>query len=188
PKRNILVAGTGLRSTLDEGTRKSQLLPEGNKSDPKDLVGNIQPIDTGLPFTVSNKGAAKTTSLPKGPRGDKDSEGLKPPIDMEPQINHVADPSGTDAYDDEDVLEAGEDIDVFLHQPEYQHQSPPNTDKPEPFPTQETQESDFDSSSLELKKYDNILPLIERQLVKYLRKVSRVLVNRLIEDQWEKHE
>nr|GEY34251.1 splicing factor U2af large subunit B [Tanacetum cinerariifolium] len=32
-----------------------------------------------------------------GPRGDKDSEGLKPPADMEPQTNHVADLLGTGA-------------------------------------------------------------------------------------------
>ncbi|GKF91008.1 hypothetical protein Tco_0274709, partial [Tanacetum coccineum] len=70
PERNIQLAGTGLPSTLDEGTRKSQLLPEG---------------------------AAKTMPLPEGPCGDKDSEGLKPSTDMEPLTNHVVDPSGTDA-------------------------------------------------------------------------------------------
>nr|GEV95918.1 hypothetical protein [Tanacetum cinerariifolium] len=117
----------------------------GKKYDPKDSVGNNQPI-TGLPYMVSNECVAKTMPLPKGPHGDKDSEGLKPPIDMVPQTN-----------------------------------------KPEPSPAQETQESDFDSSSLDLKKYDNILPLTEIQLVKYLRKVSQVLFNRLTEGQWEKH-
>nr|GFA81441.1 copia protein [Tanacetum cinerariifolium] len=38
-----------------------------------------------------------------------------------------------------------------------------------------------------LKKYGDTLPLTERQLVKYLRKVSRVLFERIIEDQQEKH-
>ncbi|GJW90696.1 hypothetical protein Tco_0168249 [Tanacetum coccineum] len=42
--------------------------------------------------------------------------------------------------------------------------------------------------SPELKKYNNILPLTKRQLVKYLRKVSRVLYNNITKDQWEKHE
>ncbi|GKF44187.1 hypothetical protein Tco_0130739, partial [Tanacetum coccineum] len=55
------------------------------------------PADKGLSFTVSDKGVAKTTPSPKGPRGDKDSEGLKPPADMEPHTNPVADPLGTDA-------------------------------------------------------------------------------------------
>ncbi|GKD59562.1 hypothetical protein Tco_1297071, partial [Tanacetum coccineum] len=151
PERNIQLAGTGLPSTLDEGTRKSQLLPEG---------------------------AAKTMPLPEGPCGDKDSEGLKPSTDMEPLTNHVVDPSGTDAKyqadqtqsarlsDDEDVLKAGEDMDEDTQADKDEHQSPPNTDRPESSLAQETQESDSDSSSPELKKYDNILPLTERQLAK----------------------
>ncbi|GJU68052.1 hypothetical protein Tco_1254311 [Tanacetum coccineum] len=50
-------------------------------------------------------------------------------------------------------------------------------------------ESDSGSFCLEaLKKYDNVLPLTERQLVQYLQKVSRVLYNILKKDQWEKHE
>ncbi|GJS50197.1 hypothetical protein Tco_0600318 [Tanacetum coccineum] len=49
-------------------------------------------------------------------------------------------------------------------------------------------ESYYGSSCLEaLKKYDNVLPLTERQLVQYLQKVSRVLYNILIKDQWEKY-
>ncbi|GJR03614.1 hypothetical protein Tco_0526598 [Tanacetum coccineum] len=71
---------------------------------------------------------------------------------------------------DEDVIEAGEDMDEDTQADEEEHQSPPNIDNPEPSPAQETQESDSDSSSPELKKYDNILPLTERKLVKYLRK------------------
>ncbi|GKB79012.1 hypothetical protein Tco_0945907, partial [Tanacetum coccineum] len=39
-----------------------------------------------------------------------------------------------------------------------------------------------------LKKYNNTLPLTEHQLVKYLRKVSTVLFDMIIEDNWEKHE
>nr|GEV30702.1 zinc finger BED domain-containing protein RICESLEEPER 2-like [Tanacetum cinerariifolium] len=52
---------------------------------------------------------------------------------------------------------------------------------------QDTDEYTSDSS-LDLKKFDNILPLTERQLVKCLRKVSRVLCNRLTEAQWAQHE
>ncbi|GJY98383.1 retrovirus-related pol polyprotein from transposon TNT 1-94 [Tanacetum coccineum] len=65
--------------------------------------------------------------------------------------------------DDEDVLEAGEDMD-------------------------EDTQADEEENYHDLKKYDNILPLTERQLVKYLRKVSQVLFNRITEEQWEKHE
>nr|GEZ85265.1 uncharacterized mitochondrial protein AtMg00810-like [Tanacetum cinerariifolium] len=89
---------------------------------------------------------------------------------------------------DDDVLEVGEDMDEDTQADKEEHWSPPNTNKPKPSPAQETQESDSDSSSLDLKKYDNILPLTKRQFVKCLRKVSRVLFNRITEDQQKKHE
>ncbi|GJY43265.1 hypothetical protein Tco_0431478 [Tanacetum coccineum] len=96
PKRNIQLAGTGLPSTsLDEGIRKSQPFPESTTTDPKDSRGNFQPANKGLPSTASDEGTVKTTSFPKGPRGDKDSEGLKPPT--EPLTNLVVDLSGTGA-------------------------------------------------------------------------------------------
>ncbi|GKB87758.1 hypothetical protein Tco_0960030, partial [Tanacetum coccineum] len=132
--------------------------------------------------TVFDEGAAKTTPLPKGPRGDKDSKGLKPPVDMESHTNLVADTEALQLKtfadvqalllsddemiqesNDEDVLEAGEDMD------------------------KDTQ-ADEEENYHDLKKYDNILPLTERKLVKYLRKVSQVLFNRITEEQWEKHE
>nr|GFB44369.1 hypothetical protein [Tanacetum cinerariifolium] len=116
PERNIQLASTGLPSTsLDEGTHKSQPLPEGTTTDPKDSGGNVQPAYKGLPLTVSNE------------------------------------------------------------------------DKPESSHTQDTTKSASDSSSPELKKYDNILPLNETQLVKYLGKVSKVLFNRITKEQWAQH-
>ncbi|GJU69655.1 hypothetical protein Tco_1255914, partial [Tanacetum coccineum] len=65
--------------------------------DPKDSRGNVQPADKGLPSTVSDEGTVKTTSCPKGLQGDKDSEGFKPPTDMELLTTPVPDPSGIDA-------------------------------------------------------------------------------------------
>ncbi|GJZ73182.1 hypothetical protein Tco_0637328 [Tanacetum coccineum] len=153
---------------------------------PETQGGNIHPADKGLPSTASNEGTVKTTMLPEGPRGDKDSEGLKLPADMEPLTNPVADPLGTGAKDEDDVLEVGEEMDEDIPPTDEEVQSPPlNKEQPEP---SHAQEANFDSSSLELNKYDNILSLTERQLVKYLRKVSRVLYNRITEDLWEKHE
>nr|GEZ13655.1 hypothetical protein [Tanacetum cinerariifolium] len=97
PKEKDTTRWCGIPSTsLDGVTRKSQPLPEGITTDPKDLEGNVQPMDKGLPFMVSDEGTVKTTPCPEGPCGDKDSEGLKPPADMEPLTNHVVDPSGTD--------------------------------------------------------------------------------------------
>ncbi|GJY35386.1 hypothetical protein Tco_0420764 [Tanacetum coccineum] len=60
-ERNIQLASTGLPSILNEGTRKSQLLPESTTLDSKDSVGNKQPIDTGLPSMTSDEGTAKAT-------------------------------------------------------------------------------------------------------------------------------
>nr|GEX13091.1 uncharacterized mitochondrial protein AtMg00810-like [Tanacetum cinerariifolium] len=93
PEGNIQPVGMGLPSTsLDEGIRTSQLLPEGKTIDPTDSGGNIQPIDKGLPSTVPNEGIGKTKILSEGPHGDKDSEGFKPPVDMEPLTTPVTDP------------------------------------------------------------------------------------------------
>ncbi|GJT53430.1 hypothetical protein Tco_0988484 [Tanacetum coccineum] len=149
-------------------------------------MGNDQPADKGLPFTVSNEGTAKTTPPPEGPHGDKDSEGLKPLDDMEPLTNPVADLTSTES-DEEEVFVVREDMDEDT-QADKEVQSPsPNTDKLESSHVQDTDESTFDSSP-ELKKYDNILPLTERQLVKYPRKVSRVFFNRITQEQWTRHE
>nr|GEV18470.1 hypothetical protein [Tanacetum cinerariifolium] len=96
-ERNIQLASTGLPSTLDEGTRKSQPFPESTYIDPKDSVGNKQPIDTRLLFTTSDEGTVKTTPPPKGSLRNKDSRGNIPPDDMEPIHPTVADLLGTSA-------------------------------------------------------------------------------------------
>nr|GEZ86563.1 uncharacterized mitochondrial protein AtMg00810-like [Tanacetum cinerariifolium] len=171
PKRNIQLAGTGLPSTLDEGTRKLQPFPEGTTTDPKDSWGNDQPTNKGFPSTTFNKVKAKTTSHPEGPLGDIDSEGNKAPADMEPINPTVADPSRTGAEyqksDEKEVFAAGYDIEENTQADEEEHQSPsPNKDKPEPSHTPETQESNSDSSSPDLKIFNNILSLTERQLIK----------------------
>nr|GEZ15178.1 hypothetical protein [Tanacetum cinerariifolium] len=97
--------------------------PKGTTTDPKDLGGNVQPADKGLPSMIFDESTVKTTSYPEGPCGDNDSEGLKPPADMKPLTNFIADPLGTDvkyqAYqtqstrlsDDEEVSTAEEEID-----------------------------------------------------------------------------
>ncbi|GJT35334.1 hypothetical protein Tco_0925753 [Tanacetum coccineum] len=135
-ERNIQLASTGLPSTLDEGTRKSQPLLVSTTIDPKDSVGNKQPIDTGLPSTVSDEGTAKTMLRPEGPLGDKDSGGNMSPVDMEPINPTVADLSGTGAkyqvdqtqstrLSEEDILGAGEEVDEDPQAAEVQHQSSP---------------------------------------------------------------
>nr|GFA47690.1 hypothetical protein [Tanacetum cinerariifolium] len=196
------------------------------------------PSETKVTPPKLTKGFEQSQSVSSGPRRDKESEGLKPPVDMKLQTNPVFHPSRTDAKyqadqtqsarlryrsltenksktslkvephieasqiktflnvqalllyddemvqesDDEEVFATREDMDAGTEADEEVQFSPPNTDKPESSPNQDTNESTSDFST-DIKKYDNILPLTERQLVKYLRKVSRVLFHRLIEAQ-----
>ncbi|GKG42297.1 hypothetical protein Tco_0476595, partial [Tanacetum coccineum] len=67
--------------------------------------------------------------------------------------------------DDEEVFAAREEMDEDIPPNDEEAQSPPpNKEQPEP---SHAQESDSDSSSPKLKKYDNILPLTERKLEKH---------------------
>ncbi|GJR83389.1 hypothetical protein Tco_0154174 [Tanacetum coccineum] len=187
---------TGLPSTLDEGTRKSQPLPEGTTSAPKDLGGNVQPTNIGLPSMASNEETAKTTPLLEGPIVNKDLEGFTPPdmepitpIDAAPLTSYEgeldAQPLVMSAYadvrtfllsddetqdSDEDILGAGEEVDEDPQAAAKQHQSPtPQRDKPESSIAPHTEASDSNSSCADiLKKYDNTLLLTEQKLEKYL--------------------
>nr|GEX86791.1 hypothetical protein [Tanacetum cinerariifolium] len=161
----------GLPSTLDEGTRKSQPLPEGTTTDPKDSWGNIQPADKGLPSTAFNKGTIKTTLHLEGSLRDKDLG----------ETNHLL------IWNQSTLLllilqglvlstrESGrDDMEEETQANEEEYQSPsPNKDKPEPSYSPTTQDSDSNSSSPDLKKFNNTLPLTKRQLIKYLRKLFR---------------
>ncbi|GJW28115.1 hypothetical protein Tco_0044990 [Tanacetum coccineum] len=86
---------------------------------------------------------------------------------------------------EEDILGAGEEMDEDPQTAsiaETHHQYPsPQADKPQSSHAPSTEASDTDSSCDDtLKKYDNTLPLTERQLVKYLRKVSTALFGRIV--------
>nr|GEX93884.1 hypothetical protein [Tanacetum cinerariifolium] len=91
----------------------------------------------------------------------------------------------------EDILRAGEEMDEDFQTASIvktYHQSPPPwEDKLQSSHALSTEalntDSFYDDS---LKKYDNTLPLTERQLVIYSRKVSTVLFDRITEDNWEK--
>nr|GEX12434.1 hypothetical protein [Tanacetum cinerariifolium] len=91
---------------------------------------------------------------------------------------------------EEDILGATDEMDDIPQSDETQHQSsPPYGDKLTSPTAPHAEASNVDSSSDDiLKKCDDTFPLTERQLVKYLRKVSCVLFERITEDQWEKHE
>ncbi|GJY87629.1 hypothetical protein Tco_0502257 [Tanacetum coccineum] len=114
---------------------------------------------------------------------------------MEPIHTPVADSSGTGAkYQVDETqstrLRMRRKCKLLFHHPINKNfQSPRDiTQGPTQPDPSHVQESSSDSSSLDLKKFDNIFPLTERQLIKYLRKMSIVLFNRIIEKQWEQHE
>ncbi|GKE32140.1 hypothetical protein Tco_1451462, partial [Tanacetum coccineum] len=161
-KRDIQLASTRLPSTLDKGTRKLKPLPEGTATHPQDSGGNKQPLDRDTTSTTPNEGTAKTTPRPEGSLGDKDSGGNIPPTNMEPIHTHVADPSGTGAkyqVDETQSTRLRDDMDEDPYDDKEVRTPSPKQDQPEP---SHVQESASDSSSPDLKKFDNILPLTER--------------------------
>ncbi|GKD89960.1 hypothetical protein Tco_1365467 [Tanacetum coccineum] len=70
-ERDMELASTGLPSILDDGTRKSQPLPESSATHPKDSGGNKQPLDRDITSTTPDKGTTKTTPCPEGSLGTK---------------------------------------------------------------------------------------------------------------------
>nr|GEW10702.1 copia protein [Tanacetum cinerariifolium] len=194
PKETKATLPSSQRRVLRNPTqRKLQPFPEGTTSDPKDSGGNVQYADKGLPSMISNKGTAKTTPRPERPLGDKDSEGNIPPADMKPINPTIVDPSGTGAEyqesDEKEVFAARDDMEEETQAGEEEYQSPsPNKEKLELSYFPATQESDSDSSSPDVKKFNNTIPLTERQLIKYLRKVSRILFSRINKEQLAQHE
>nr|GEX83819.1 retrovirus-related Pol polyprotein from transposon TNT 1-94 [Tanacetum cinerariifolium] len=97
------------------GTCKSQPLPKSTATPPKDLGGNIQPLDRDLTSTTFDEGTAKTTSRPKGSLGDKDSGGNTPSTDMKPIHPTVAGQSGIGELDTQPlVLSTYADVIAFL--------------------------------------------------------------------------
>nr|GEU37161.1 retrovirus-related Pol polyprotein from transposon TNT 1-94 [Tanacetum cinerariifolium] len=160
----------------------------GTVPNPQDLERNVQLASMGLPSTL-DEGTRKSQPLIEGPLGDKDSEGNKPPTDMEPIHPNVNDPSGTGELDaqplvlstyadvrafllsgdkaqesKEAILGIGDEIDEDSQTTVLQHQSSPHqANKPQSFTTSYTKASNSDSSSDDLLKiYDNILLLTER--------------------------
>ncbi|GJT79883.1 retrovirus-related pol polyprotein from transposon TNT 1-94 [Tanacetum coccineum] len=176
----------GLPSTLDEGTRQSKPFLEGTATHPQDSRGNKQPLDRDITSMTSNEGMAKTTTHPEGSLRDKDSGGNIPPTHMEPTHTLVADPSGAGAKYQVDETQSTRlryrsltknkgktssevepdtkplKLQTYADDKEVRTPSP-KQDQPEP---SHVQESASDSSSPDLKKFDNILPLTERQLIK----------------------
>ncbi|GKC21062.1 hypothetical protein Tco_1023212, partial [Tanacetum coccineum] len=175
-------------SQPSERMEQSHLVFSGTVPGPQDPVGNIQPMGTGLPSTVSDEGVAKTTPCLEGPRGDKDSEGNKPPADMEPQHTPVADLSWIGVDYQLPLKTVAEIQALLLSKDELDQESDEEVLEAVAKLDEDPDDSNSASSDDILERYDNTLPLTERQLIKYLRKVCDVLFCRITDDHWEKHE
>ncbi|GJT65152.1 hypothetical protein Tco_1016632 [Tanacetum coccineum] len=216
-ERDTQLASTGLPYTLDEGTRKSKPFPESMaKTTPrpegllgdKDSGGNIPPADmepihppvanllgTGAKYQVDQTQSTRLRyqSLPEN-EGKPSHEGE---LDTQPIVlSTYADVRAfllSDDESEEGILGAGEEMDEEPQAAgiaETHHQSPPpQADKPQSSHATSTKALNIDSSSDDiLRKYDNTLPLIEHQLVKYLRKMSKALFTGIFKENREKHE
>ncbi|GJU74515.1 hypothetical protein Tco_1265920 [Tanacetum coccineum] len=191
-------------TTSNECTAKTTPRPEGSLRD-KDSGGNIPPADmepihtliadpsrTGAKYQVdetqSTRLRYRSLTKNKGKTSSEvepDTEPLKLQTYADIQAFLLSDDELDKDSDEEEVLAAGDDMDDDPQDDKEVRTPLPKQDHPEP---SHVQESASDSSSLDLKKFDNILPLTERKLIKYLRKMSRVLFNRITEKQWEQHE
>ncbi|GKB49923.1 hypothetical protein Tco_0900676 [Tanacetum coccineum] len=168
-----------------KGSEQSHSVSSGTVPDSQDLERNIQLASTGLPSTL-NEGTRKSQPLLEGSLEDKDSGENKPPADMEPINPPVADLSGKTSSevksDTEPVkLQTFGDVQAFLlSEDELDEES----DEEEILAAGDDMDEDTQVAE---EKYDNTLPLTERQLIKYLRKMSRVLFSRITETLWEQH-
>nr|GFC43176.1 hypothetical protein [Tanacetum cinerariifolium] len=140
----------------------------------------------GLP-SILDEGTRKSKPLPKDTiTHPKDSRGNVHPLDRDLTFTTFDEATAKSTLRPEGSR-VGEEMDDNPQSTKTQHQSsPPRKDKPTSSTASYTEAFDTNSSSDKiLKKYDDTLPLTEQNLVKYLRKVSRVLFERITEDQWE---
>ncbi|GJX94097.1 hypothetical protein Tco_0348683 [Tanacetum coccineum] len=152
--------------TRIKGPEDSGSLPQRRKK-PKSKTSPLE-------LTEDSKQSHSVSSghVPDPQDPEKQTTRLKLPADMEPLTNPVADPSGTDTSSEVESNSETLQLKTFAN---VQALLLSNDEL--------LQESDDEDMT-----YDNIFPLTERQLVKYLRKVSRVLCGRITEDQWAQHE
>jgi hypothetical protein len=109
PEGNIQPAGRGATFTFPANVSGTSQLESQGGAAPKYSIGQHQPVGTGgLNISLIPKDATEAhLSVFEGVIGDKDSEGLKPPTDMEPTPPHgVAHTSQTDPEDQTDKTQS----------------------------------------------------------------------------------
>ncbi|GJS89519.1 hypothetical protein Tco_0772155 [Tanacetum coccineum] len=183
--------------TPDEGTAKTTPRPEGSLGD-KDSGGNIPPANmkpihtsvvdpsgTGAKYQVDKTQSTRLRYRSLTKNKGKTSSEVEP--DTEPlQLQTFADIQAymlsedeLDKESDEEVLAAGDDMDEDIQADDEVRTLSPKQDQPEP---SQVQESASDLSSPDIKNFDNILPLTERKLIKYLKKMSRASIDQYYDE------
>ncbi|GJZ52767.1 hypothetical protein Tco_0607652 [Tanacetum coccineum] len=178
-RENIQPLDRDLTSTTsDEGTAKTTSRPEGSLGD-KDSGGNTPPTDmqsihptfvdlsvTGAKYQVDETRSTRLRYRSQIKNKGKTYSEVEPdtePLQLQTFVDVQAFVLFEDAFDkksdEEEVLAAGEDMDEDPQVAEEVRTLSPKQDQPEP---SHVQESTSDSSSPDLKKFDNILPLTER--------------------------
>ncbi|GJT34478.1 hypothetical protein Tco_0924897 [Tanacetum coccineum] len=175
-------------TTSNEGTAKTTPRPEGPLGD-KDSGGNIPPADmepihtpvadpsgTGAKYQVdethSTRLRYRSLTKNKGKTSSEvepDTEPLKLQTYDDIQAFLLSDDELDNESDEEEVLAAGDDMDEDPQDDTEVRTLSPGSTQPDP---SHVQESASDSSSPDLKRFDNTLPPTERQLIKYLKKAS----------------
>ncbi|GKF33062.1 hypothetical protein Tco_0106262, partial [Tanacetum coccineum] len=170
--------------TSDEGTAKTTLHPKGSLGG-KDLGGNKPPADIeAINSTIADPSGTdakyqvvQTKSTRLRYQSLTENEGKpshKGELDIQPLVLSTYADVRAFLLSDDEAQESEEDI--------------LRADKPQSSHAPSTEASDINSSCDDIiNKYNNTLPLTEGQLVKYLRKVSTVLFDKIIKDNWEKH-
>nr|GEX54955.1 hypothetical protein [Tanacetum cinerariifolium] len=173
-------------TTSNEGTTKTTPHPEGSHRD-KDLGGNKPPADME-PLHTTDGDLSRTSakyqedqtqfsrlryqSLTKN-KGDSSYEGepyIQPLILSYVDVRAILLSKDKAQESDKEVLAVGDEMDEDPQDDKEVRTPSPKQDQPTP---SYVQESASDSSSPNLKRFDNILPLTESQLIRYLRKMSK---------------
>ncbi|GJZ12728.1 retrovirus-related pol polyprotein from transposon TNT 1-94 [Tanacetum coccineum] len=193
PGKQITLDKDITSTTSNEGTAKTMPRSEGSLRD-KDSGGSIPPADmepihtpvadpsgTSAKYQVDEtqsirlryqsltKNNGKTSS-----KVEPDTEPLKLQTYADIQAFLFSDDELDKDSDEQEVLAVGDDMDEDPQDDKEVRTLSPKQDQPKP---SHVQESVLDSSSPDLKKFNNILPLTERQLIKYLWKMSRAPVD-----------
>nr|GEU84719.1 retrovirus-related Pol polyprotein from transposon TNT 1-94 [Tanacetum cinerariifolium] len=147
----------------------------------KPKKGKSQTMTSTLPKSQGLEASGALSKKSKRPKSKKlpiKTMVTPPKLEGSEQFHSVS--SGTGELekesDEEEVLAAGDDMDEDPQDDAEVRTLSPNQTQPKP---SHVQESASNSSTPDLKIFDNTLPLTERKLIKYLRKMSIVLFNRI---------